>query len=67
MKGVVEGNNGFVYTGQVQNGIPHGKGERVSQDGRMKFVGEWKNGKREGNCVVYIDGIKKFECEYKND
>ena len=56
----------FVYTGQVQNGKPHGSGESVSRDGREKLVGEWKNGLREGNSVWYKDGIKRSEGEYRN-
>ena len=59
--------NGSIYTGQVQNEMPHGSGEVILSDRRFKYVGGWANGKREGHGVCYFDGIKVFEGEYKNN
>ena len=47
--------------------MPHGSGEVILSDRRVKYVGGWANGKREGHGICYMDGIKVFEGEYKNN
>ena len=40
-------NDYAVYTGDIVNGIPNGKGTQIWKDG-AKYEGEWKNGKANG-------------------
>jgi hypothetical protein len=61
------GKNGSIYTGQVLNGKPHGSGEMISSDRRVKYVGGWANGKREGHGICSFNGIKVFEGEYRDN
>lgn len=46
---------GTVYTGEIDGGIPHGKGNMIFQNG-VVYAGEWKNGARHGR------GQLKFPC-----
>jgi len=36
--------DGRKYTGELENGLPHGEGTMVFPDGR-KYAGQFKNGK----------------------
>jgi hypothetical protein len=36
------------YTGNIENGKPHGKGELVSAEGEFIYEGEWFNGLYQG-------------------
>ncbi len=43
------------YSGELNNGLPDGKGVAVSEGGVLKFFGDFKNGKFEGNGVMLMD------------
>lgn len=56
----------LVYKGEVRNGVPHGLGIKIYKFG-TKYVGNWKNGERNGfgKTTTYM-GIT-IEGEFKDD
>lgn len=57
---------GGQYTGQVQGGLPHGRGEFVF-DGVVIYQGEYKNGLFDGRGVLFRqDASKAYEGEFKD-
>lgn len=55
---------GVKYSGEVKNGLPHGKG--VSIEKLHRYIGGWNQGKYDGEgIVIYIDG-SIFKAEWKD-
>ena len=52
--------------GCISGDCYYGYGTYVWDDG-TKYVGEWKNGFREGQATVTYPGGVKYVGEYKND
>lgn len=54
------------YTGQLKDGIPHGKGTLVWPDGRGKYEGEWFEGNWHGEgTYTHADGtVESGRWEY---
>lgn len=49
-------NNCAIYTGEIVNDLPHGKGIQIWSDG-AKYEGNWKFGKANGYGIFYhVDG-----------
>jgi antitoxin component YwqK of YwqJK toxin-antitoxin module len=47
-------------------GKPHGKGAEVNRKGEVIYEGEFKEGKREGEGVLYYKQKKLYEIDFKN-
>ena len=58
------------YTGQWENGKPHGKGELRYQDDDYdngRYTGQWENGKPDGTGKLYYkNGQPKYTGQWKN-
>ena len=55
-----------VYKGEVENGVPNGLGIMTDNFGG-RYVGEWKNGKRNGQGTSTTSSIGyKYVGEWKN-
>jgi len=48
--------DGAKYIGQIQNGVPHGKGKYATADERMQFKGEFECGELMSGTIAYPDG-----------
>ncbi|XP_027539194.1 radial spoke head 10 homolog B2-like isoform X2 [Neopelma chrysocephalum] len=48
-------NDGSVYEGSIKDGIRHGFGFFRSGTRPISYLGEWCNGKRHGNGIIYFD------------
>ncbi len=56
---------GGTYSGDLRNGIPHGKGTWIHPDGD-EYVGEWKDGEQDGaGTMIWLDG-KKYVGDWKD-
>ena len=53
-----------LYTGELNKGIPHGKGSLVDSEG-IKYIGHWQKGVMEGEFVVVGTDGKSSTCFYK--
>ena len=53
------------YRGATLDGLPNGEGN----DGLFyeKYMGHWKNGKKDGHGVMYYTNGEKYEGNWKND
>ncbi len=62
---------GFIYSGEFQNGLPNGFGLVISQmpnDQRIEYVGELKNGHREGmGSLYYLDLEYEHIGQFKSE
>ncbi|WP_177182502.1 hypothetical protein [Paenibacillus sp. OV219] len=59
--------DGSKYTGQLVNGVPHGKGTLTYPKGDVKkYVGEFKNGMIDGNGTLYYANGKKVTGKFIN-
>ncbi len=59
-------NEVYDYVGEVQNGMPHGKGTAKFRSG-LKYTGDFKNGYRDGQgTVTFTDGAK-YVGGFKSD
>ena len=58
----------YLYTGQMQNGFPHGDGHAVYQDGST-YTGSFEKGLRHGRSATFIDadGAITYIGSYRND
>ena len=62
------------YTGEVSDGVPHGKGIMTYPDegpdnesGRGTYEGEWKEGKQNGQgTLFYPDGTISYVGQWKD-
>jgi len=54
-----------VYKGEVENGVPNGKGTFTYPDG-MKYVGGWKNGNMNGQGTFTNPDGEMYFGEWKN-
>jgi len=58
---------GAVYTGEIKDGLPHGKGTATFADGE-KYVGEYKDGKRHGKGTMFDPTTGKSKSgQWKDD
>jgi len=53
------------YYGEIENGIPNGKGVVKTID-KQKYDGEWKNGRRHGKGIYIIPDSIEYEGEWKD-
>jgi len=59
--------NGGVHTGGYKNDLPHGKGEYTDPSfSDVKHIGNWVNGKRQGEFIIRITGLKDKKVKYRN-
>lgn len=74
-KGIIKWSDGHKYEGEVSNidgkAIRHGHGEMIFPPNEkypegMKYVGEWKNDKQEGQGKFIWIGLAEINGEYKN-
>ena len=56
-----------VYEGQVESGKPNGEGILTFPIYGYKYVGEWKDGKRNGKGEYIHPNGRKLVGEWKND
>ena len=54
-----------LYIGEWKNGMKDGKGKEMDENGRVVFVGEWKDGKGKGK-EMDADGNGMYEGEWWN-
>ena len=62
--------DGGRYEGEVQNGNPHGSGRILyaSDDPvRLGYDGNWVNGKKHGQGVMYWRNFDRYEGNWKDD
>jgi len=62
--------DGGIYTGEVQNGKPHGIGRMVyASDDPARFVyeGSWENGKRHGHGIMILKNHDVYKGDWKDD
>lgn len=63
--------DGSTYTGEVQNGLPHGKGVLIfapgDQKNRQKYEGQFYNGIRQGYGVMTWLSGQKYDGAWAND
>ena len=48
-------------------GVRNGSGASYERNGLPAYVGDWKNGKREGTGTSFDDGDKEYEGEWQDD
>jgi len=53
----------FVYSGQMRDGRPHGKGEAKYDDGGS-YIGSFQNGKRHGKGVRTFNDTTEYDGDY---
>ena len=58
--------NGFTYTGHLQNGVRQGKGCLESKEDNYIYEGDWHEDKKEGKGRLFYDGTN-YSGEFKND
>lgn len=56
----------LIYEGRMDTGLYHGKG-KLYENGKLKYVGNWRNNKKNGQGIEYTDGIQTFQGRWKND
>jgi len=54
------------YEGDVENWVPNGLGVLISPDGRWKYVGEFKDGEKNGKGTYTHSGGGKYVGEWKD-
>ena len=59
--------DGSYYIGQIKNGLPDGKGKDYYCDGKVKYEGDFIEGKREGNGKIYFSDGNYYIGEWKNN
>ncbi|CAK92861.1 unnamed protein product (macronuclear) [Paramecium tetraurelia] len=57
--------NGIIYTGEVQFGIPHGKGKEKQSD-KIIYDGNYLNGERHGQGLLHHQDGSTYEGEHQN-
>jgi hypothetical protein len=57
---------GFVYEGETEEGVPHGRGKMVHPNQDV-YEGDWVHGKAEGFGVYTKHNWGKYQGEYQND
>ena len=60
-------NDGKYYIGDMKNGLPNGKGIKYLEDGKIRYKGEFINGKREGYGIYYFSNGNYYKGEWKNN
>lgn len=60
------------YRGRTINRIPDGEGTmeyKCGYDGQFysKYVGSWKNGKKDGYGIMYYENGERYEGKWKDD
>ena len=55
---------GVKYSGDVKNGVPHGKGTAIYSSGE-KYIGDWKEGKLHGQGIYIFPDGSSFKGEWK--
>jgi antitoxin component YwqK of YwqJK toxin-antitoxin module len=57
----------YIYSGEVKNGIPHGRGLAISVGGGdIKIFGDFKNGLVDGNATVFYSNGKVTMGRWKD-
>lgn len=65
--GMLKFKDGHILCGLFKNDNINGFAVSMTQDRRRKYVGYWKNNKRDGKGKLYYDGILVFDGNYKSD
>ena len=65
-KGTYQWANGDIYTGECENGIIQGTGEKTWANGDT-YCGEWENGLRSGIGTYTWANGEKYDGEWKED
>ena len=58
--------DGIVYTGQMDNGVPHGKGELIQKNG-IKYSGDFAMGKFRGKGVLIFPNNIQYTGNFIDD
>eukprot|EP00993_Chasmostoma_nieuportense_P000734 NODE_1675_length_1416_cov_86.633825_g1590_i0.p1 GENE.NODE_1675_length_1416_cov_86.633825_g1590_i0~~NODE_1675_length_1416_cov_86.633825_g1590_i0.p1 ORF type:complete len:405 (+),score=96.12 NODE_1675_length_1416_cov_86.633825_g1590_i0:50-1264(+) len=53
------------YKGEMQNGMAHGRGRKVMENGNV-YEGEFQNDKPHGKITFYLSGGDIYEGDYEN-
>ncbi|MBK8951359.1 MAG: hypothetical protein IPM85_02355 [Chitinophagaceae bacterium] len=60
----------YIYSGEINNGKPYGKGLAIAVNGTVKIFGDFKNGLIEGNAFAFYNNgkiaIAKWKKGYAN-
>ena len=67
---LIQYDNGDYYIGEISKGIPNGYGKLISKKENTYFtyIGEFKNGKKEGNGNIFSsDNLFFYEGNWEND
>lgn len=51
-KAVIQSDKGWYYVGEIKNGVPHGNGVKIANEG-MVLYGEWVDGELGGEGAIY--------------
>lgn len=62
--GIADLANGNTYTGELRNGIPHGRGRFATPDGGY-HEGEWRNGVADGIGVAQWSNGARYQGEWR--
>ncbi len=57
--------DGGTYTGQLEDGIPHGKGVWIHSDGR-EYTGDFKEGSITGRGTMLFPGGEEYRGDFKD-
>jgi len=61
--GIVVFPGGYIYDGTFVMGFPNNYGKFINPDNSY-YVGEWMNGYKHGNGILYYNTSKKLKCKY---
>jgi len=59
--------NGEIYYGEILNGLKNGKGTEYYKNGKIKYAGDWVNGKFEGYGDYYYEEGEFYKGQWKNN
>ncbi len=53
------------YKGETQNGLRHGKGEYIYSNQFFRYVGQWKEGKKQGKGKLLMKDGTTYEGDFQ--
>ncbi len=56
----------YIYSGEINNEKPHGKGLAIAVNGAVKVFGDFNNGLIEGNVFAFYNTGKITIAQWKN-
>jgi hypothetical protein len=64
----LRGSKELRYEGALVGGAREGRGKSYHQNGKLWYIGNWKNNRREGKGrEYYLDGKSWYDGDWKND